>query len=157
VIYFAYGSNLDPVQFAARCPGHRVLGNARLPDHRLCFPRRSPIRGCAVASIEPMPGDAVWGVLFALCAPDVTALHAAEGYACDRPAAECRYVPAAVRVLADGRAADAVQAFTYVAVRDGRDPGRPSRAYLDHILRGAAHHGLPRDWQDRLGWLEVAG
>jgi hypothetical protein len=66
-------------------------------------------------------------------------------------------MPAAIRVLVDGRAADAVQAFTYVAMRDGTDLGLPSRAYLGHILRGAAYHGLPRSWQNRLGLLSVGG
>ena len=37
VLYFAYGSNLDPEQMASRCPSARVAFLARLADHRLDF------------------------------------------------------------------------------------------------------------------------
>ena len=64
MIYFAYGSNLNPTQMAERCPGHRSLGVARLPDHRLCFPRYSRTWRCASAGFEASPGDVVWGALY---------------------------------------------------------------------------------------------
>ena len=34
-LYFAYGSNMDAAAMAARCPGSRQLGCARLARHRL--------------------------------------------------------------------------------------------------------------------------
>ena len=63
MIYFAYGSNLDQMQMGQRCPDAKLVGLAQLADHRLCFPRRSPVRGCAVASVEPHAGGMVWGVM----------------------------------------------------------------------------------------------
>src|SRR5436309_7522291 len=42
MLYFAYGSNLDPEQMSARCPSHRVIGLAELKEHRLVFPLFSP-------------------------------------------------------------------------------------------------------------------
>ncbi|MCB1485850.1 MAG: gamma-glutamylcyclotransferase [Bauldia sp.] len=62
MIYFAYGSNLDPVQWAARCPGSPLIGVGRLEGYRLHFPRRSPVRQCAVASIEAVGEGAGVGV-----------------------------------------------------------------------------------------------
>ena len=38
MLYFAYGSNLDPAEMNALTPGHRVGGLAVLHDHRLGFP-----------------------------------------------------------------------------------------------------------------------
>jgi AIG2-like family len=139
MIYFAYGSNLDPVQWEKRCPGSTVAGVAHLAGHRLVFPRRSPIRGCAVASIEADPAAAVWGVLYRMTAGDFAALDAREGYFPDRPEA-CRYRRATVAVTAlEPRAVDAL---TYLAI-PSPDPGLPSEAYLRHIIDGALHHRFP--------------
>ena len=38
MLYFAFGSNLDPDQMRARCPAHQVVGMAVLRDHKLIFP-----------------------------------------------------------------------------------------------------------------------
>ena len=40
MFYFAYGSNMDPVQMEERCPGAVALGAAHLPGWRLTFTRR---------------------------------------------------------------------------------------------------------------------
>ncbi len=62
--YFAYGSNMDPVQMAERAPGGRALGAARLAGWRLTFTRDSPAWGGGVGHIEPDEADEVWGVLW---------------------------------------------------------------------------------------------
>ena len=51
MIYFTYGSNMNPGQMIERCPETRTIGVARLVDYRLCFPRFSRPRNCAVAGI----------------------------------------------------------------------------------------------------------
>ena len=38
MLYFAYGSDLDPAEMKAMCPEQHVVGLAVLPDHRLAFP-----------------------------------------------------------------------------------------------------------------------
>ena len=53
MIYFAYGSNLDPGQMAERCPAIAASALPGLPGHRLCFPRFSRTRRCASAGFEP--------------------------------------------------------------------------------------------------------
>ena len=35
VLYFAYGSNMNPARMAKRCPGAITLGRAKLPHYRL--------------------------------------------------------------------------------------------------------------------------
>ena len=86
MIYFAYASNLDERQMALRCPGARATGVAQLASHRLCFPRRSPVRDCAVASIEPHAGSIVWGVTYDMSSEDMRRLDAREGYDPSLPA-----------------------------------------------------------------------
>jgi gamma-glutamylcyclotransferase (GGCT)/AIG2-like uncharacterized protein YtfP len=148
VIYFAYGSNLDPVQMSARCPGHRMVGVAVLPDHRLCFPRLSLARGCGVAGLEFMVGEVVWGALYRLDGPDVAALDRYEGY---RPADEAlsRYLRRSITVRDAG--GGTITAEAYFAVSDGCG-ARPSQAYMRHIIEGARHHGLPSAY---VAWLEA--
>lgn len=143
MIYFAYGSNLDRGQMAERCPTSPFVEVARLDDHRLTFPRRSPIRKCAVASVEPCPGETVWGALYRMTEADVTRLDRREGYYPDNAAAEHRYlrVTMAVRLL-DGQA---FAAMTYIAMPTP-DPGLPSAEYLAHLIDGATLCRFPEDY-----------
>ena len=59
-IYFAYGSNLCPVQMARRCPGGQAIGQAVLHDWRFLINIRT------YATIEAKPGAATHGVLWSL-------------------------------------------------------------------------------------------
>jgi gamma-glutamylcyclotransferase (GGCT)/AIG2-like uncharacterized protein YtfP len=139
-LYFAYGSNLEPVQMAARCPGHRVVGRAVLPDHALGFRGFGRDWAGAVATIEPRAGSRVHGVVFAITAAHYAALDAYEGY--DGPgAASNLYDRVAVVVeMEDGRR---LPVETY-AMRPGQEPaGAPSALYRDAIVAGMRHHGLP--------------
>ena len=152
ILYFAYGSNLDPTQMAARCPRSPAVVVARLDGHRLHFPRFSPIRRCAVASIEPFDGGVVWGVLHRMDPADLAALDAREGHFPDRPH-ESRYDRRAIDIMMAGEGA--VSAMTYIA-RPSPDPGLPSAEYLAHILAGARHHGFPDDYVARLAAIAAA-
>lgn len=147
MIYFAYGSNLDTVQMRARCPGHAVLGRACLPGHGLCFPRRSPVRGCGTAGIEPSLEDCVWGALYRLTQADVARLHRSEGY---HPSGfpPSRHTVMDVAVRREGPDGPWLEAYTYRAV-PGR-PTPPSPEYMDHLIRGARQHGLPDDYVAKL-------
>lgn len=142
MIYFAYGSNMNPSQMAQRCPEYRTIGVARLVDFRLCFPRFSRARNCASAGIEPAPGSAVWGVLYDVSEADLPVLNYHEGYNPQGQAAANRHILRKVTALRLG-GSQPVQAMTYFAVPDGT-AGRPSAAYMQIILDGAEYHGLPK-------------
>ncbi len=144
MIYFAYGSNLNPGQMAERCPAYRSIGVAHLPNHRLVFPRFSRARRCATAGLEPAPGEVVWGALYELPADDLAIMHHHEGYDPDGPPAANRHDFREVTVIRQG-GAEPVKAMTYVAAPDGTTE-LPSRAYLDTIIDGAVYHGLPKTW-----------
>jgi len=144
MIYFAYGSNLNPTQMADRCPGYRSLGVARLPDHRLCFPRYSRAWRCASAGFEASTGDVLWGALYEVPEDDLPVLHYHEGYDAYGPAEGNRHDFREVTVLRLG-GSEPVQAMTYAAIPDGTGE-LPSRAYIDTIIDGARYHRLPRTW-----------
>lgn len=154
MIYFAYGSNLDIVDLRRSCPRAVAIGAARLDGYRLCFPRGSLTRHCAVAGIRAADAETVWGALYRINAVDEAALDAREGFVHTRARAQNRYNRGLVEVIsAQGRAIDAI---TYFATPQP-DPGRPSPAYLEHMIRGAKAHGLPVGYIDMLrGFNAVA-
>ncbi len=152
MIYFAYGSNLDPVQWAARCPASPPVAVARLDHHRLHFPRRSPVRLCAVASIEPAHGETVWGALYRMSAEDLAGLDAREGHFPDREH-ESRYLRTTITVSRVDEGT--VEALTYVAI-PAADPGLPSKDYVRHLIDGAIHHGFPETYVAMLKTLRTA-
>ncbi len=141
MIYYAYGSNMNPGQMFARCPEARTLGVARLVGYRLCFPRFSRTHQCASAGVEPDRGSAVFGVLYDVTDADLTVLHYHEGYDPFGPADLNRHLFREVTVLRVG-GSEKVKAMTYFAVPDGT-AALPSAAYRQLIVDGAEHHGLP--------------
>lgn len=154
MIYFAFGSNMDPAQMTARCPSHQVLGRAFLPGHELCFPRRSPKRRCGTAGLVRSAAHCVWGVLYVLEESDLSRLHEAEGYRPGRAADRNRHDFVAIEVRRDGPAGATLAAFTYVARPD--DSGAaPSMDYLMHLVRGAEHHALPDAYIRQLRSVET--
>jgi hypothetical protein len=142
MIYFAYGTDINPAQMAERCPGHRSLGVVRLPEYRLWFPRFSRTWNCASASITPSPNDTVFGVLYDVPPIEVATLHYQFGYDPEGRAEFNRHELHEVTVLRVG-GSEPVKAMTYVAVPDGTK-ALPSAAYIDAIIDGARYHGLPR-------------
>jgi len=136
--YFAYGSNLDPEQMARRCPSARVLGCATLADHRLVFPRPDDFWDDAgVAGIEPAAGERVEGVAYELSEQDLAVLDEYEGI----DGGDYRRQRVHVTLAPLG---EHIELWTYYANPGQNGPLRPSRRYLDAILRGARHHGLPQ-------------
>jgi gamma-glutamylcyclotransferase (GGCT)/AIG2-like uncharacterized protein YtfP len=138
-LYFAYGSNLNRAQVAARCPGAVPLHAARLDGYRLRFRGWSPRWEGAPATVEPRPRAAVWGALYRMTAGDWPQLDRAEGPA---------YVRRPVAVT-DPRSGEALAAETYVML-PGRPAGTPSDAYLRRMLDGARTWGLPDAYVDSI-------
>jgi len=147
MLYFAFGSNLEPVQMRERAPGHHVVGLAELRDHRLTFPRYSQRWGGGGASIQPHHGGSVWGVLFDVNDDDLANLDRMEGY---RGPGDQHNEYDRVDVFVeltradDGSVPRRVRATTFVARSENPQP--PSRRYLEQILAGAVHHRLPEDY-----------
>ena len=147
MLYFAYGSNLDPTQMRLRCPEARYIGKARLDGYRLCFPRWSKIRASAVAGLEPAAGEAVWGVLYEIGETDLARLDEREGYDKRRAPVDNSHNRATVMVARhEGKVSEAE---TYVATPSA-DAGLPSSEYIDYLLQLAVACDLPADYREKL-------
>ena len=87
-LYFAYGSNLDAVDWGTYCrgagadpTGMRPLGPAWLPDYRLVFHFHSASRSGGAADVIPSGrGEAVPGVLMELSDEALGVMDAKEGH-----------------------------------------------------------------------------
>ncbi len=153
MLYFAYGSNLDPRQMRARCPTSTFVHRAVLRAHALAFTRWSPRRGCGVADVVPDPDAHVWGSVYALDEADVARLDACEVYVPGRAANGYERVSA--RVFVDGEAASPVDVMTYRVCERSPVPLTPSASYMEHLVSGAQHWGLPPGYVDALRAVEV--
>ncbi|OBK74913.1 poly-gamma-glutamate hydrolase family protein [Mycobacterium sp. 1274761.0] len=130
--YFAYGSNLCVQQMARRCPNAADPRPATLADHDWLINERG------VATVEPFDGAQVHGVVWQLDDHDLTTLDSAEGV-------PVRYRRDWLTVHTDEGPS---QAWVYIDHRV--DPGPPRPGYLERIIDGALHHGLPHRWVEFL-------
>ncbi len=126
--YFAYGSNLCVRQMARRCPGATNPRPARLADHDWLINERG------VATVEPFDGSAVHGVVWQVTDHDLATLDSAEGV-------PVRYRRDALTVHTDDGPSEA-----WVYIDHRVEPGPPRPGYLERIVDGAMHHGLPHRW-----------
>ena len=126
--YFAYGSNLCVQQMARRCPDAVDPRPATLPDHGWLINERG------VATIEPFAGSRVHGVIWDVSDHDLDTLDSAEGV-------PVRYRRDRLTVHSDDGASD-----VWVYIDHRVEPGPPRPGYLERIIDGALHHGLPRAW-----------
>ncbi len=131
-LYFAYGSNLCVEQMALRCPDAEDPRPAVLSDHDWLINQRG------VATVEPLTGTQVHGVLWQVSDDDLATLDGAEGvpvrYRRDRLVVQTSDGPAPAWVYIDHRVT----------------PGPPRPGYLPRVIDGAVHHGLPQRWIDFL-------
>jgi len=145
--YFAYASNMHPGEMSRHCGGSRLLGPARLPDHRLAFTRKSVRNypGSGVADLLPDVGHTVWGALYEVSDQDLEGLNRKE-------ASGQAYEQVSVRVLgSDERLVDAI---AYTVIEKAEPELLPSSLYLGHIVEGARACELPDDY---LTFLESLG
>ena len=64
MLYFAYGSLVNPNYLAELCPGARQVGRARITNHALCFTGHSERWGGATATIGLAPNCDLSGALY---------------------------------------------------------------------------------------------
>ncbi|MCE2391531.1 MAG: gamma-glutamylcyclotransferase [Proteobacteria bacterium] len=128
-LYFAFGSNLDIDQMARRCPGSRPLFPARLDRHRIAFTHYSRRWRGGAADALPAADRQVWGAVYAL---DETHFERLDAY-------ETGYERIELDVVSTSGTSYA--ATSYRVLR--KSELRPSRVYLDKMLRWGEHWGLP--------------
>lgn len=150
--YFAYGSNLKLSEITRTCPSAIRVAVARLPNHRLLFPRFSTSRGGGVASIEPSAGEFVWGAVYQIEEAEKPALNAREGYKAGR--AGNAYEALEIAVEWGGIPTDLRRLLTYKA---NSQPGihLPTSEYLRLIIDGARECGFRDDYIKNLEKIET--
>jgi phage replication-related protein YjqB (UPF0714/DUF867 family) len=130
--YFAYGSNLNVAQMAQRCPDALDPLPATLADHDWLINERG------VATVERAEGAEVHGVLWRVSDSDLDVLDSAEGV-------PVRYRRDSLVVHTEHGPHDA-----WVYIDHRVEPGAPRPGYLERVIDGARHHGLPQRWVDFL-------
>jgi gamma-glutamylcyclotransferase (GGCT)/AIG2-like uncharacterized protein YtfP len=126
VLHFAYGSNMNRMMMGWRCPGARFEGRAVLSGHRFIIMRHG------LATIVPMRGAVVHGVLWRLTPRDLAALNAYENIDAGLYRAVTKVVVAERR---------RIPALVYEA--SNRVRGRPKSGYMDVVTTAARDAGLP--------------
>jgi len=154
MLYFAYGSNLDPAQMVQRCPSARFVTVAKLPDHDLAFTRYSGRRECGVSDAIAWKRRAVWGAVFAIAPRDFAALDESEGFKPRRAASKNAYTRRKRSVWKDGNPRERLAAWIYFATRQ-EDAPRPNAAYKKLIVDGAKHWQLPSTYRRKLSRIKV--
>jgi len=137
VLYFAYASNMAAEVMERLCPGHRAVGTAELPDHRLAFTRRSVRTGTGVADIVAADGHGVWGVLYRLDDAMLAAIDEKEGNG-------WAYRRDMVWVRRGGMEPE--QAYAYSVIAPEPVEVRPSREYLRRLVEAARRRALPDEY-----------
>jgi gamma-glutamylcyclotransferase (GGCT)/AIG2-like uncharacterized protein YtfP len=138
-LYFAYGSNMSPVQMEERCPGAESMGAVRLDGWRFV------ITTFGTANIVQERHAHLHGVLWRCTDQHLATLDEFEGVRV------CAYLRRDVTVLDTSGVAHA--AIAYVSGRP--HPGKGRIDYmLTAVLPGARHFSLPPAYVCELeSWL----
>ena len=157
MLYFAYGSHLDPEQMKRHCPESRVVGMASLDEYRLAFPRFSNDWEGGTASIHLAHGEKMWGVIYELMDADLESLDQYEGYLGpddQHNEHDREHVTLELVRADDGSIPRRVRAWTHIARPAHAAP--PSARYKACMIAGARHHQLPEDYIGMLKEIETA-
>ena len=139
-LYFAYGFNLNFKQMSQKCTKPRVLGIARLADHKVGFYEHSVIWDGAVETVIPDEQSEVWGVLYQL---EVYAWDQLDNCEDARLDGTGEYFHYPVEVL--DKEGKLHEATIYKKARLG-PPKEPSTEYLELIIQGAKEQNLPQSY-----------
>jgi gamma-glutamylcyclotransferase (GGCT)/AIG2-like uncharacterized protein YtfP len=148
MLYFAYGSNLDPERMKERCPSAQVIGSGALGGYRLTFTENNA--GKIVANIEEHEGSQVWGTIFHIEEADRKVLDKCEGHpnVYERTPITLKFRNEPLKVqtyimpafIKNKKTVEVKKGFYtdgYEKVRRGY--GVPEEGYLEYIIRGYKH------------------
>lgn len=129
MLYFAYGANLNTENMEIRCPNATLVGTGMLENFAfLCNTR-------GVASIEPSPGNSVYGVIWKLTQEDEAFLDLFEGVNGGWYTKEYLMVS-----QEDARR----ECLVYIASNNTK--GKGVRDYLETIVSDCKGYGFPEDY-----------
>jgi len=143
-LFFAYGSNMNPEQIFSRCHKPDACTVACLQGYRLSFFGDSRRWDGGEATVTPTPGEDVWGVVYELTLADSERLDSWQDVRLDGTGAYFHYP---TEVL-DARGT-AYPVLIYKRFLSGTSSS-PSAEYMDAVISGALHHGLPAAYIEKL-------
>ncbi len=140
VKYFAYGSNLNREDLAQWCntknctiPELRNPNIFRLENYVVGFTRKSTSRDGGVADIIHSNGDFCYGIVFDVTEKELKIIDEKEGV---------KYgVYRRFNITDSMISYEVVKKTAFV---------KPSSKYVDLIIEGARHYGLPHSWIEKL-------
>lgn len=121
-LYIAYGSNLNLMQMAERCPTARVVGTSMLEDYQLVF--------CGMATIEPRQGARVPVAIWEIDEECEEALDEYEGF-------PTLYRKEYMQVVING-----LQLTAMVYIMNHGSLAFPEYNYIDDIKEGYQYTGF---------------
>ena len=128
-LYFAYGSNMDRLAMAARCPASKPLGVGRLMRHRFL------IFSEGYASIMHDQAGTTWGMLWDLAFSDMPALDRYESLSTGL------YTKVIQPILTENGPRRAI-----VYIGRNAERGTPKAGYMEGIVEAAEALGLPASY-----------
>ena len=141
MLYFSYGSFLDSETLKKHAPKAQYMKRAVLLDFEVQFNFLSKTYDGGVTGVEPAAGRKALGVLYDVSPDEIEKLDIVEGV----PAGI--YYRQTVTVLdEDG---NEHEAETY-RTTDPKGPFRPTKRYLDLMIKGGKEHGLDPDYLKEL-------
>ena len=150
-LYFAYGSNLLLSQIRERTGNKNLkpIFIAYIENAKLIFPRPSKNQKDGVASFEHSNNSKVWGAVFELNDEEIKRLNEYEGY--EPGGKDNAYEQKEIEVVKlDG---SKVKVVTYIANKLGNF--KPSKQYMEKIIKGAKECGLPEEYIEELKKIEM--
>ncbi|VDD85792.1 unnamed protein product [Enterobius vermicularis] len=135
--YFAYGSNLLEERLHVQIKDAVFECTGRLSNYKLCFYDDSSRWHGALASVEEVPGEEVWGCVW----------RVPNSFADELDLQENVYKRLQVNIdVADS----VISCRTYQYLLDSRKPALPSPHYKHVIVSGAIEHSLPPSYVAKL-------
>jgi len=132
--YFAYGSNINPVQMSTRCPDARFNETGCLNGYDFLINERG------VATIIPREGSIVYGVVWEVSSYDIESLDVYEGVS------QGLYLKQ--NDICINLKKEKILAFIYVA--NNQEIGVPRHGYLEKIIDNACILGFDPVYIDKL-------
>ena len=154
--YFAYGSNMDEEDIKRWCkeqkrslPEWKILGIACLQNYKLSFNYYSTGRNGGAANLMEVPDSAVYGLLLEINMPyDHETIRKKEGYP------NC-YEEIPVTVKCKDKSINNVTTYKVVKNREKLGHQRPTKYYMDLILKNACKYSFPAEYIRFLETIET--
>ena len=143
MLYFAYGSNLDPQELRRKCPHARMICVAALREHTFDFWVASRDSVGGEMDIHGKKGAKVWGVVYQIDELELGRLDLGEGF--DPGSPREIYERIELLVYEQDRDKSPFTVWTYRGSKRAKHNrrNRPTGAYLKLVLAGARYWHLP--------------